>query len=84
MRLVPDAVPTMLPHDIKKIIDSALANCNSVKEYTELLKKYDKYIGVYAREVADLYLQIVKQNPNISKTKVSFKVAKRNGQNFGS
>ena len=67
---------TMLPHDIKKIIDSALANCNSVKEYTELLKKYDKYIGVYAREAADLYLQIVKQNPNISKTKLVSRLQK--------
>lgn len=61
---------TLLPHNVKKIIDSELLHCNSVKEYTEVLKKYDKYIGVYAREAADLYLKIVEQNPNISKTKL--------------
>jgi len=59
----------LLPHNVKKEqIEKDIASCSKISAYANILVKYDKYIGKYARPVADIFLEISKNNPNISKS----------------
>ncbi len=58
---------TLLPHDIKLKIEHELTQRSTIKGYIGILKEYDKYIGEYARENADLLIKLAAENPGISK-----------------
>ncbi len=58
---------TLLPHEIKQKIEHELAHRSTIKGYIGILKEYDKYIGEYARENADLVIKLAEENPDISK-----------------
>lgn len=57
---------TMLPHAKRLNIQADLFKANSLSDYANVLKKYDKYVGHYAADYRDIFLNIVNQNPNIS------------------
>ena len=57
---------TMLPHAKRLNIQADLFKANSLSDYANLLKKYDKFVGHYAADYRDIFLNIVNQNPNIS------------------
>lgn len=61
---------TLLPHEIKQQIEQELSERSSIKSYIRILKKYDKFIGAYARDNANLFIEIAENNPNISKEKL--------------
>ncbi len=61
---------TMLPHEIKQKIEHELQHRSTIKGYLGILQKYDKYIGKYARETADLLIKLAEDNPEISKLKL--------------
>lgn len=57
----------MLPHKKRKQIESEMKKCNTPYEYAQVLIKYYKYIGKHHRTLAKIFLNIIDDNPNISK-----------------
>jgi len=56
----------MLPHAKRKEIENELKECSTPYEYSQVLRKNIKYIGVNHRVLARIFLEIVKNNPQIS------------------
>lgn len=56
----------MITHAKRKEIEYELKKCNTPYDYAKVLEKNMKYIGVYHKVLAKMFLQIVKNNPNIS------------------
>ena len=59
----------MLPHSIRINIIEEMKKCETPYDYAQILKKYDKYIGHYGKEPANIFLNIINNNPNIPKDK---------------
>ncbi len=59
----------MLPHVKRKAIEKELKACNTPLEYAQVLEKNLKYIGKNSRTVAYMFLNIVKNEPQISNEK---------------
>lgn len=57
---------TLLPHPIRKNIQDDLYYCNKPSDYAKVLKKYQKYIGLYSNGITKIFLDIVDNNPEIS------------------
>jgi len=57
----------MLPHSLRSDIQDELTDCRSLDEYTQVLKKYYKYIGHYSHDFAEEFIKITENNPDISK-----------------
>lgn len=57
---------TMLPHQIKTKISSELDKCRNPYDYAEILKKYDKYIGYYAQDIAMMFVDTAESKSFIS------------------
>ena len=56
----------ILPHSKRKEIEEELKNCSTPYEYSQVLWKNLKYVGVNYQVLARIFLEIVKNNPNIS------------------
>lgn len=56
----------LLPHSVRSNIEDELLDCCCPKEYAQVLQKYQKYIGYYAKDFANIFMNIVKDNPEIS------------------
>ena len=56
----------MLPHSKRKEIEEELKACSTPYEYSQVLWKNLKYVGVNYQVLARIFLEIVKNNPNIS------------------
>lgn len=57
---------TMLPHSKRLDIQLELIRATSLKDYADILQKYDKYIGHYAKDCKNIFLNIYNSNPQIS------------------
>ncbi|MCM1338152.1 MAG: HNH endonuclease [Muribaculaceae bacterium] len=57
---------TMLPHETKKQIETELKARSTIQGYIGVLKKYDKYIGVYAKPAADIIFELEKSSAGMS------------------
>jgi len=55
----------LMPHSVKVKFEQDLSKCNSLIDYSNVLKKYEKYIGDVSRDLADEFFNIVEENPNI-------------------
>jgi len=67
----------MLPHAKRKEIEKELKQCSNPYEYSQVLEKNMKYIGKNYRVLANIFLDIVKDNPNISNEKFIKKFLKK-------
>lgn len=56
----------MLPHAKRKEIEKELKTCNTPYEYSQVLEKNIKYIGKNSKVLANIFLNIVQENPKIS------------------
>jgi len=56
----------MLPHSKRKVIEKELKECNTPLEYAHVLEKNIKYIGKNSKTLANIFLDIVLKNPQIS------------------
>jgi len=68
---------TMLPHDVKKEIDTALLYCRSTKDYMDVVAKYKKYVGEYSNELVDIMYGVFLKNPDIEISQFYKKVLHR-------
>ncbi len=59
----------MLPHTKRKEIEKELKKCSTPYEYSQVLEKNMKYVGKNYRVLANIFLDIVKDNPKISNEK---------------
>ncbi len=57
----------MLPHAIRHEINDDLFLCSTPYDYAQVLKKYDKYVGSYAKQLEEIFLNIVENEPSIPK-----------------
>jgi hypothetical protein len=57
---------TMLPHEIKSQIVLELNECKNPRDYANVLRKYDKYIGVYAKDTVKTIFKIIDEDKDIS------------------
>lgn len=55
----------MLPHDVKKDIDKALVHCKKTKDYVDVLARYDKYLGIYAKDTAEVIYNLYNKSPDL-------------------
>ncbi len=56
----------MLPHVVRDKINSEIKSANSIDEYVNILKKYDKYVNSSVRFVADSFINIAENYPDVS------------------
>lgn len=61
-----DCGSIMLPHSKRKEIERELKQCSNPYEYSLVLLKNKKYIGVRSKVLADIFLTIVNNNPEIN------------------
>jgi len=61
-----DCGSTMLPHETRNKILKELDKASKLEDYVNILKKYDKYIGYYAKPISKKFLQLAERNPNIT------------------
>ena len=57
---------TMLPHDKHIEIKKELRACSKPVEYAQVMEKYIKYIGEYAKPLAEIFMDIIDNNPEIT------------------
>ncbi len=71
----------MLPHSKRKEIEQELKQCSTPYEYSLVLRKNEKYIGVRTKVLADMFLNIVDKKPNIT-NKEFVELYKKNEQDY--
>lgn len=57
---------TLLPHSRRLEIQLKLIQAESLSDYRKILEDNEKYIGVFAKDFKDIFIDICEQNPNIS------------------
>ena len=60
---------TLMPHSVKLKVIKDLNTCRTPYDYSEVLKKYQKYEGPYSRKLIEIFNEIVENNPYISNEK---------------
>lgn len=57
---------TLITYEMRKHIEDEMKDCKTLSDYVNLLHKYDKYIGRYARPYADMFTGLVEHEPDMS------------------
>lgn len=59
----------LLTHEMRIHIEEEMKDCKTLRDYSMLLDKYDKYVGKYARPYVNMFQSTIKEYPNISNEK---------------
>ena len=62
-----DCGSVLLTHEMRKHIEDEMRDCKNIQDYSNLLNKYDKYVGSYAKPYVNMFQSTIKDNPDISK-----------------
>lgn len=57
----------LLTHEMRTHIEEEMKDCKTIQDFSDLLYKYDKYVGSYARPYVNMFQSTLRDNPNISK-----------------
>lgn len=64
-----DCGSIMMPYPVNVQMKADLDKAVDLKDYVNIITKYEKYIGKYSGFIADTFLKIAKDNPDISEEK---------------
>ena len=54
---------TLMPHSVKCRLEKDLSKCNTLQDYCDVVKKYEKYVGEYSRDLALEFLNTAQDYP---------------------
>lgn len=60
-----DCGTVMMPYAVQRLLNKDLQKASDLKDYTDIIVKYKKYIGIYSENIAKIFLDVAKKNPDL-------------------